>query len=120
MIVCLVCNGIFSYFYFRSNVTHDKFELQEILRLIVPLKENIKCSEIVRDRAKRSDSLVRNDGQYLGIFNQCLATVEIELVKLAIASPDFTTSFQEAYTHLQADRKLKSSITRTLRKSVLF
>ena len=48
----------------------DKFELQEILRLIVPLKESIKCSEIVRARARRSDSLVRIDGQYLGIFNQ--------------------------------------------------
>ena len=98
----------------------DAENVQEIFQFITPLKENIPCSLIVRDVAKRKDSLTRNDGQYRNIFDKLFVTVETELVKLAIASPGFTICFEEAYDHFHADKSLKSSISRNLRKSVFF
>ena len=95
-------------------------KVQEILQVITPLKEIIPCSLIVKDIAKRKDSLPRNDGQYRNIFDKLFVTVEIELVKLAIASPGFTICFEDAYDHSHADKSLKSSIRRNLRKSVFF
>ena len=98
----------------------DAEKVQEIFQFITPLKENIPCSLIVRDVAKRNDSLPRNDGQYRHIFDKLFVTVETELVKLAIASSGFTICFEEAYEHFHADKSLKSSMRRNLRKSVFF
>lgn len=64
----------------------DSKSIQEILQVIIPLRENIPCSLIVKDAAKRKDSLPRNDSQYKHIFDKLFVTVEMELVKLAIAS----------------------------------
>ena len=98
----------------------DTQKVEEILQVITPLKESIPCSLIVKDVAKRKDSLPRNDGQYCHIFDKLFVTVETELVKLAIASPGFTICFEEAYDHFHVDKNLKSSIRRNLRKSVFF
>ena len=98
----------------------DSESVQEILQVITPLIENIRCSLIVKDVAKRNDSLPRNDGQYHHIFEKLFVTIEIELVKLAIASPGFTICFEQAYDHFHAAKNLKSSIRRNLRKSVFF
>lgn len=102
------------------EVKFDSESIQEILQVIVPLRENIPCSLIVKDAAKRKDSLPRNDSQYKHIFDKLFVTVEMELVKLAIASPGFTICFEQAYNHFHADRNLKSSIRRNLRNSVFF
>lgn len=96
----------------------DSKSIQEILQVIIPLRENIPCSLIVKDAAKRKDSLPRNDSQYKHIFDKLFVTVEMELVKLAIASPGFKICFEQAYNHFHADRNLKSSIRRNLRNSV--
>ena len=92
----------------------DTEKVQETLQVITPLKENIPCSLIVKDVAKRKD------GQYRHIFDKLFVMVETELVKLAIASPGFTICIEEAYDHFHADKNLKSSIRRNLRKSVFF
>ena len=42
--------------------------VKESLQVITPLRENIPCSLIVKDVAKRKDSLPRNDGQYINLF----------------------------------------------------
>lgn len=102
------------------EVKFDSESIQEILQVIIPLRENIPCSLIVKDAAKRKDSSPRNDGQYKHIFDKLFVTVEMELVKLAIASPGFTICFEQAYNHFHADRNLKSSIRRNLRNSVFF
>lgn len=102
------------------EVKFDSESIQEILQVIVPLRENIPCSLIVKDVAKRKDSSPRNDDQYKHIFDKLFVTVEMELVKLAIASPGFTICFEQAYNHFHADRNLKSSIRRNLRNSVFF
>ena len=98
----------------------DTQKVQEILQVITPLKENIPCSLIVKDVAKRKDSLPRSDGQYRQLFDKLFVTVETELVKLATASPGLTICFEEAYDHFHADKSLKSAIWRNLRKSVFF
>ena len=98
----------------------DSESVQELLQVITPLIENIPCSLIVKDVAKRNDSLPRNDGQYHHIFDKLFVTIEIELVKLAIAPPGFTICFEQAYDHFHGDKNLKSSIRRNLRKSVFF
>lgn len=92
----------------------DSQSVPEILQVITPLRGNIPCSLIVNDVARRKESLPRNDGQYHHIFDKLFVTVEIEIVKLAIASPGFTIYFEEACGHL------KSSIRRNLQKSVCF
>lgn len=102
------------------EVKFDSESIQEILQVIIPLRENIPCSLIVKDAAKRKDSLPRNDGQYKHIFDKLFVTVEMELVKLAIASPGFTICFEQAYNHFHANRNLKSSIRRNLRNSIFF
>ena len=43
----------------------DSESVQEILQVITPLIENIPCSLIVKDVAKRNDSLPRNDGSII-------------------------------------------------------
>ena len=98
----------------------DSESVQEILQVITPLIENIPCSLIVKDVAKRNDSLPRNDGQYHHKFDKLFVTIEIELVKLAIASPGFTICFEQAYDHFHVGKNLKSTIRRNLRKRVFF
>ena len=56
-------------------------------------------------KAKR---LLHNDGQYHDIFDKLFVTVDMELVKLVIASPGFTSSFEDAYDHFHTDKNLKS------------
>ena len=78
------------------------------------------CSLIIKDSAKRGRTPDPNVGQYLGIFDKLFLMVELELVRLAIASPGFTISFQGAYDHFNANRREKASIRRHLRNSVFF
>ena len=92
-------------------------KVQKILQVITPLKEIIPCSLIVKDIPKQR--LSHNDGQY-NIFDKLFVTVDMELVKLAIASPGFTSSFEDAYDHFHTDKNLKSSIRRNLWKSIFF
>lgn len=112
--------GIFSYYYFSSDVIkfEDSNEFKELLMITTPLKEHFPCAIVEKDTGRYKD--VINNGQFLGIFNELFVTIELELVKLAIASPGFTISFEEAYEHFNADRNLRSSIRRNLRKSIFF
>jgi len=111
---------IFSYFYFSSDVIKfDDFdEFEKLLIITTPLKEHFLCAIIERDTGRPKDII--NQGQFLGIFDELFVTIELDLVKLAIASPCFTISFEEAYKHFNADRNLRSSIRRNLRKSRFF
>jgi len=97
---------IFSYFYFSSDVIKfddfDKFE--GLLNITTPLKGHFPCAIIERDPGRPTDII--NQGQFLGIFDELFITIELELVKLAIASPGFMISFEEAYKHFNADRNL--------------
>ena len=86
--------------------------------MTTPLKEHFPCAILEKDTARQKEII--NNGQFLGLFDQLFVTIELELVKLAIASPGFTVSFEEAYEHFNADRKLRSSIRRNLRKSIFF
>ena len=86
--------------------------------ITTPLKEHFPCAIVDKDTGFHKD--VINNGQFLGIFNELFVTFELELVKLAIASPGFTISFEEAYEHLNADRNFRSSMRRNLRKSIFF
>lgn len=86
--------------------------------ITTPLKEHFPRTIVEKDTGRYKD--VINNGQFLGIFNELFVTIELELVKLAIASPGFTISFEEAYEHFNADRNLRSSIRRNLRKSIFF
>jgi len=89
-----------------------------MFNIITPLKEHIPCAIIERDQGTPKDII--NQGQFLGIFDELFITIEFELVKLAIASPGFTISFEEAYKHFNANRNVRSSIRRNLRKSQFF
>ena len=87
----------------------DSESIQEILQVIAPLIENIPCFLMVKDVAKGINSLPRNDSHYHHIFDKLFVTVEMELVKLAIASPGFTICFEQSFDHFHVDKNVKSS-----------
>ena len=86
--------------------------------MTTPLKEHFLCAILEKDTARHKD--VMSYGQFLGIFHELFVTIELELVKLAIASLGFTISFEEDYEHFNVYRNLRSSIRRNLRKSIFF
>ncbi|KAL9977090.1 hypothetical protein ACROYT_G014459 [Oculina patagonica] len=95
----------YQYLSLMSNVIEVQLEedFSEIIALITPLKKVICCAPIKRDTVKPKDFVPTNARQYLGIFDQMFATIEMELVKLAIASPGFTVSFENANMHFGAN-----------------
>ena len=86
------------------------------------MEESLLCSLMVRDRpaGNRVEPVTNDTERYRNIFDELFLTMEMELVRLAVASPGFTVTFQTAYEHFHANRTEKSFIRRHLRSSIFF
>ena len=100
------------------SLFEDSNEFKELLMMATPLKEHFPCAILEKDTARNKD--VMSNGQFLGIFHELFVTIELKLIKQAIASLGFTISFKEDYEYFNVYRNLRSSISRNLRKSIYF